>query len=146
RIDLPAFEDLAEAVDAGDVVTARESKAVPDVEVAAGVLQLRIVAVLRQRSKTIQRTSVEAMAVRITSEERNPVGKPLGQSRLKTVVVGIGAVRSLVDKVQVRKLCGVRTDARREIDLIDVTKEKQSFADIRDIANLQRDIVGEGVL
>src|SRR5262249_4369591 len=93
-----------------------------------------------------QRTSVEAMTVCITGEERNPMRKPLGQGRLKAVVVGIGAVRSLVDKVQVRKLGGVRTDARCEIDLIDVTKEKQPFADICDIANLQRDIVGEGVL
>ena len=86
------------------------------------------------------------MAVGVTGEERKPPRKPLGQGRLQTAVVGIGAVRSLVDKLQVREFGGVRTDARRGIDLIDVTKENQSFPAIADIAKLQREVGGEGVL
>jgi len=74
------------------------------------------------------------------------VRNPLGQGCLETVVVGIGAVRPLVDELQIRELARKRTHAVGKIDLIDVTEKKQSFADITDIAKLQGEVVREGVL
>ena len=86
------------------------------------------------------------MTVSVTSGERKPVRIPLGQGRLQAVVVGTGLVRDPVDKLQVGETVGVRTDARGDIDLIDVAKADQIVAVIADVANLQREIGVEGVL
>jgi len=49
-VDLPALQQLAKAFFPGDGVTGRESEAVPDVEVAAGVFRRCIIGVLRHVS------------------------------------------------------------------------------------------------
>src|SRR2546427_6109510 len=92
----------------------------PDVGVAAGVLQLWMPAVLRKSRKTIQGTVVQAMAVGVAGFERDPAGKPLGQRGLQAVVVGTRIVLRLVDVRQEGKFSGVRTDVGHRIHLIDV--------------------------
>src|SRR5579863_4691883 len=101
-VDLPAFQQLAKAFFPGDGITGRESEAVPDVEVAAGVLRRCVIGVLRHVSVySIQGAVVQAMSVGVTGGEIQPVGNPLGQGRLQAVVVGTGKVRDLVDIPQV---------------------------------------------
>ena len=109
----------------------------PDIEIAVAVLRPRIQAALRKQSEPIEGTIVEAVAECVTGSERQPLGKPLGQGRLQAVVVGMGIVSRLVDKVQVGELGGVGTVAiARGIDLIEVEKTSQPVAVIADIANL----------
>src|SRR5437016_89022 len=110
-------------------------------------------AVLREGSKTIQRTIVEAMTVGVAGEKGKPVRKPFGQGCLEAVVIRIRAVGRLVDKLQVGELCGVRTDAigccrsdARWGNLIEVAEKQQPFAFIADVAELERKVIGEGVL
>src|SRR2546425_12302905 len=113
----------------------------PDVEVAAGVLPFWMQAVLRGVSETIQGTVVEAMTVRVTGGEIQPVRKPLGQGRLQAVVVGTGKVCHAVDVLQIRKLGGEGTDAvavRIWSTLIEVAHTKQVIAVIADVTNRQR--------
>ena len=118
----------------------------PDVGVAAGILQLRMPAVLRSERKTIQGTVVQAVAVGVAGLEGNPARKPLGQGRLQAVVVGMRKVLRLVDEAQVGEFSGVRSEAGRRIDLIDVAATGQPVAVIANIAHVQRKVVGEGVL
>ncbi len=147
---------MGKAFDPGNTVTGGDCQALPDVEVGAAVLPLWMRAVLREVSGTIQGGVVEAMSVRVTGGERKPVRNPLGQGRLQAVVIGTGIVRNLVDKVQVWERGGgsgtkriavriTRCDKRGN-SLVKVAKTGQSFAVSADIANLQREVVGEGVL
>src|SRR5262249_51909428 len=62
------------------------------------------------------------------------------------VVVGTRKILCLVDEVQVGEFSGVRSDAGRRIDLIDVAATGQPVAMIADIAHVQRQVVREGVL
>src|SRR5579863_8969335 len=100
-VDLPAFQQLAKAFFPGDGITGRESEAVPDVEVAAGVLVAWITGVLREEPVTIPGVVVEAMSVGVTAGEIKPVRNPLSQGRLQAVVVGNGIIRHLIDVPQV---------------------------------------------
>src|SRR6266851_2748537 len=86
------------------------------------------------------------MTVGVTGGERKPVGNPLGQGRLQAIEVGMGKVRDLVNKLQVGEGGGVRTGARGGIDLIAVANTNQVVAVSADIAKVQREVVGEGVL
>src|SRR5262249_463677 len=86
------------------------------------------------------------MSVGIAGLERNPAGKPLGQSRLQAVVVGTRIVHRLVDELQIGEFRSVGADAGRRIELIKVAAAGQSVAVIANIADVQRKIVGEGVL
>src|ERR1700694_4278104 len=81
-----------------------------DIEVAAAVLTLWMVAILRELSGTMQGAVVEAMTVSVTGGERQPVRSPLGQGRLQAVVVGTGIVRHVVDNLQVWE-ARIRTSA-----------------------------------
>ena len=72
-VELPAFQHLSKALDPGNVVTGRESKTVPDIEVAAAVFGPGFRVVLREVSGTIQGTVVQAMTVGVTGGERQPV-------------------------------------------------------------------------
>src|SRR5579863_5610545 len=110
-VDLPAFQQLAKAFFPGKGVTGRESEAVPDVEVAAGVLGRRIIGVLREGSETAYGTVVQAMTVSVTGGEIQPVRQPLGQGGLQAVEVGISVVRLPVDKLQIGEFGAVGTDA-----------------------------------
>jgi hypothetical protein len=78
----------------------------PDVEVAVAVLRARIQAVLRKQSETIQGTVVEAMTVRVTDRETQPVRQPLGKGGLQAVVIGTANVVCIVDVLQVGELGG----------------------------------------
>src|SRR5882762_10953425 len=60
-VDLPAFQHLGKPFDSGNVVSGRESKSMADVEVAARIFGLSIVAVLRQPAEAVQRSVVEPM-------------------------------------------------------------------------------------
>src|SRR5436309_14418571 len=86
------------------------------------------------------------MAEGVAGLERNPAGEPLGQGRLKAVVVGTRIIRRLVDKPQVREFSGVGTDAGHRINHVNVAGAAQSVAVIANIADVQRKIVREGVL
>lgn len=77
-VDLPPFQQLPKSFFPRKVITGPESKAVPDVEIAAGVLCPRIRTVLGLPSETIQRTVIQAMPVCVPGEEGKPVGNPLG--------------------------------------------------------------------
>src|SRR3989454_1000943 len=95
---------------------------------------------------TVQGAVVQTMAVGVAGLEGNPARKPLGQGRLQAVVVGMRKVLRLVDEAQVGEFIGVRSDAGRRIDLIDVAATGQSVAVIANIAHVQRKVVREGVL
>src|SRR4029077_14367279 len=72
-VELPAFQQLAKALDAGNGVSGSEGEAVPDVEVTVAVLSLGMGAVLRERPETIEGIAIEAVAVSVTSGERQAV-------------------------------------------------------------------------
>src|SRR6266571_8064291 len=103
-------------------------------------------AVLRSSRKTIQGAVVQTMAVSVAGLEENPARKPLGQGRLQAVVVGTRKVLRLVNELQIGEFSGVGADAGRRIELIKVAAAGQSVAVIANIAEVQRKIVGEGVL
>src|ERR1019366_2516441 len=131
----------------GNGVSSREGKAVPHVEVAASVFRSGIRAVLREIGRTIQGIVVQAMTVGVTGDERKPVRSTLGKGHLHAVVVGIGNVRFLVDKVQIREwmggacaeriAVGISQSNQRGNRLIQVLKSSQSCAVVADIANFQ---------
>src|SRR5262249_19043706 len=114
---------------------------VPDVGVAAGILQPRTPAVLRSERKTVEGTVIQAMAVGVTGLERNPPRKSLGQCRLQAIVVGTHKVLRLVDEAQIGEFGGVRANASYRIDHIDVAGAAQSVAVIANIADVQRKVV-----
>src|SRR6202030_1429514 len=84
----------------GDGVTGRERKAVPDVEVAVAVLQIRTGAMLQIGSETIQGSVVEAMTVGVTGGEIQPVRHALGHGRLQAIVVGPGKILREVNETK----------------------------------------------
>jgi len=118
---------------------------VPDVEVAAGVLQVRTGAVLRSESVKIQGTAVEAMTVGVAGGEVQTVRYPLGQGRLQAVVVGMGEVIYEVNILQIGEFGeeGTRSAARSSVGvriwstLIEGAKTKQVTAVIAHVTNLQ---------
>src|SRR5579863_10397127 len=68
-VDLPAFQQLAKALDPGNIVGGCECEAMANVEVAVRVLGSRISTVLRQRPKAVDGAIVEAMGIRVTGNE-----------------------------------------------------------------------------
>ena len=78
-VELPPFQRLAVALFPGNGVTGCDRQAVPNVEVAAGVLRFLIPAILRGESLKIQGTIVEAMPVGVTNGEVQAVSRPLRQ-------------------------------------------------------------------
>src|SRR5260370_6335 len=160
-VDLPAFQHLGKALCAGKGVTSRERPVVPDVEVAVGVLCLYVIAVLRQRSETVQGTFVQRMAVSVTGGEREAVSDALGEGGLQAVVVGIAVVGRVVDIPESGELggvwvhrvvggqreCGVCWNCYsvNDLALIEVAQTRQPGAVVANVANLQGQIAGEGV-
>src|SRR4029077_19916872 len=108
-VELPAFQQLSIACLPGNSVSGRNREAVPDVEVAAGVLRASILGILWGDRLEVQGTVVEAMTVRVTCGEFQPVRSPLGQRRLQAVVVGTVEVIYEVNDSQVGKFAGIRT-------------------------------------
>src|SRR6202790_5475534 len=100
-VELPPFQQLAVAFLPGNGVTSRDRQAVPNVEVAAGVLPLLMRAVLWRESLKIQGTVVEAMTVGVTNGEIQPVRQPLCQGRLQAVVVRMGGILLFVNYLQI---------------------------------------------
>src|SRR5258708_21322451 len=95
------------------------------------------------------------MPVRITDGEIQPVRSPLGQSRLQAVVVRTGKIIYEVNILQPGEVADaagvaiVRTVARSGriwSTLIFVAETKQVTAVIADVADLQREVAGDGVL
>jgi hypothetical protein len=88
-VDLPALQQLAKPLLAGNGVTGLESKPVPRVIVAAAILRRRIGAVLRESAETAQRTVVETMTVG-ASGRRSSLNSKSKNSQIKISDCGDG--------------------------------------------------------
>src|SRR5712692_1454506 len=144
-IDLPALEQLPEALVAGQVVAQREGEAMADIKVAIAALKIRPQAVLRLR-RTVQRCKVNRMRPRIAPDECDAVPGPLGDAGLQAMIGRAVKVFHKVDESQERKFGLEGSSAIGKRNLVDVADAVELHSTVADITHLERSAAAEGLL
>src|SRR6516164_7138904 len=173
-VDLPAFEQLSPTLDVRDSIRQRQGKAVAHIEVAAGILTLRIHTVHGQAGAgaeiPVSADIVEAVGIGVAHQEAESVIIAARQSQLQAVVVRSIDVPDLIDLGEERELgikgtgslfithCPCRANrwivmrgdavgpARSYRRLINVTNPEEFRTVVTDISCLEGDFVVERVL